>query len=212
GHAARRLGDHGDDLRVARRGPVIGAGDQQSRLSRRTGGGVPPRLHVRARQSLRRRRVHVPRPAHPTVVSTRATALPMPEALAPARSEWWIFLPRLARGGASRFGAIVVVLVPGAALGAAWVTPFAPVEQHIGDRLKSPGSHDAAGAVHLLGTDHLGRDILARIVFGARPALLVGFAAVAISGVLGMMAGLAAGYFGGRIDDVLRRLAGLPPA
>jgi peptide/nickel transport system permease protein len=131
----------------------------------------------------------------------------MPEALAPARSEWWIFLRRLARRRTSLFGAIVVVLVLGTALGAAWVTPFDPVEQHIGDRLKSPGSYDAAGAVHLLGTDHLGRDILARIVFGARPALLVGFAAVAISGVLGMMAGLAAGYFGGRIDDVLMRLA-----
>ena len=61
--------------------------------------------------------------------------------------------------------------------------------------------------MHPLGTDHLGRDILARIVFGARPALLVGFAAVAISGVLGMVTGLVAGYFGGRIDDLLMRLA-----
>jgi len=140
-------------------------------------------------------------------VSTRATALPMPEELAPTRSEWWVFVRRLARRRTSLFGLVVVAVVVLTALAAALVTPFDPTEQNIGERLKSPLSRDAGGRVHLLGTDHLGRDILARIVFGARPALLVGFAAVAISGVLGMLAGLLAGYFGGRVDDVLMRLA-----
>ena len=140
-------------------------------------------------------------------MSTRATALPMPEALAPARSEWWVFMRRLARRRTSLFGLVVVTAVVATALAAALVTPFDPVEQDIGARLKAPLTRDAGGRVHVLGTDHLGRDILARIVFGARPALLVGFAAVAISGVLGMMAGLLAGYFGGRIDDALMRLA-----
>jgi peptide/nickel transport system permease protein len=140
-------------------------------------------------------------------VSTRATALPMPEALAPARSEWWVFMRRLARRRTSLFGLVVVTAVVATALAAALVAPFDPVEQDIGARLKAPLTRDAGGRVHVLGTDHLGRDILARIVFGARPALLVGFAAVAISGVLGMMAGLLAGYFGGRIDDALMRLA-----
>ena len=131
----------------------------------------------------------------------------MPEALAPARSEWWVFMRRLARRRTSLFGLMVVTAVVATALAAALVTPFDPVEQDIGARLKAPLTRDAGGRVHVLGTDHLGRDILARIVFGARPALLVGFAAVAISGVLGMMAGLLAGYFGGRIDDTLMRLA-----
>ena len=140
-------------------------------------------------------------------MSTRATALPLPEEFRPVRGEWWVFLRRLARRRTSLFGLVVVAVVVVTALGATWVTPFDPVEQDIGDRLKPPGSRDATGHVHPLGTDHLGRDILARIVFGARPALLVGFAAVAISGVLGMAAGLVAGYFGGRIDDVLMRLA-----
>ncbi len=140
-------------------------------------------------------------------MSTRATALPMPEELAPTRSEWWLFVRRLARRRTSLFGLVVVAVVVLTALAAALVTPFDPTEQNIGERLKSPLSRDAGGRVHLLGTDHLGRDILARIVFGARPALLVGFAAVAISGVLGMLAGLLAGYFGGRVDDVLMRLA-----
>jgi len=140
-------------------------------------------------------------------MSTRATALPMPEALAPPRSEWWVFMRRLARRRTSLFGLVVVTVVVATALAAALVTPFDPTEQDIGERLKAPLTRDAGGRVHVLGTDHLGRDILARIVFGARPALMVGFAAVAISGVLGMMAGLLAGYFGGRVDDVLMRLA-----
>jgi peptide/nickel transport system permease protein len=87
------------------------------------------------------------------------------------------------------------------------VSPFDPLEQDIGQRLRSPGWQDAQGRVHPLGTDHLGRDILARIVYGSRIALVVGLAAVLISGVLGMLIGLVAGYFGGRVDDFLMRLA-----
>ena len=94
------------------------------------------------------------------------------------------------------------------ALAAPLVSPFDPIEQDLGDRrLKAPGFRDAAGYLHPLGTDHLGRDLLARVIYGARPALLVGFAAVAISGLIGMVTGLIAGYFGGRTDDVLMRLA-----
>ena len=74
-------------------------------------------------------------------------------------------------------------------LAAPWVTPFDPVEQDIAARLKAPGERDAAGRLHPLGTDHLGRDLLARVIYGAQPALLVGFAAVVISGLLGMAAG-----------------------
>ncbi|HEV8584190.1 MAG TPA: ABC transporter permease, partial [Methylomirabilota bacterium] len=140
-------------------------------------------------------------------MSTRATALPLADELRPARSEWWIFLRRLAKRRTSLFGLVVVAVVLITAVGAGVIVPFDPIEQDIGERLKPPLSRDGAGRVHPLGTDHLGRDILARIVFGARPALLVGFAAVAISGVLGMVTGLVAGYFGGRIDDVLMRLA-----
>ncbi len=116
-------------------------------------------------------------------------------------------LRRLARRRTALVGAAVVAAVVLTALTAPWLSPFDPVRQDLEHRLKPPGWRDAAGAVHPLGTDHLGRDILARVIFGARPALLVGFAAVAISGVLGMGAGLLSGYFGGRVDDVLMRLA-----
>jgi peptide/nickel transport system permease protein len=94
-----------------------------------------------------------------------------------------------------------------AAVFAPVVSPFDPLAQDISQRLKEPGWQDAQGRVHLLGTDHLGRDILARIIHGSRIALLVGLAAVAISGILGMAIGLIAGYFRGKVDDVLMRLA-----
>ena len=126
---------------------------------------------------------------------------------APPRPEWLVFVTRLARRRIALFGVVVVAIVILTSLTAPWLTPFDPVEQDITERLKAPGTRDAAGRLHPLGTDHLGRDLLARVISGARPALLVGFAAVVISGILGMAAGLLGGYFGGWIDDVLMRLA-----
>ena len=128
------------------------------------------------------------------------------EAAAPAR-EWLVFGQRLARRRTALFGLIVVGVVVATALAAPWVSPFDPIAQDIGNRLKPPGWQDPAGRLHPLGTDHLGRDLLARVIFGAQPALLVASAAVLISGVLGMITGLVGGYFGGRVDDVLMRLA-----
>jgi peptide/nickel transport system permease protein len=125
----------------------------------------------------------------------------------PAAREWVVFARRLARRRTALFGLVVVTVVVLTAALASWVSPFDPIDQDIGDRrLKPPVWRDDAGRLHLLGTDHLGRDILARIIFGARPALLVGVAAVVISGALGMTVGLASGYFGGRVDDILMRL------
>ncbi|MBI4241505.1 MAG: ABC transporter permease [Candidatus Rokubacteria bacterium] len=124
-----------------------------------------------------------------------------------AEREWLSFLTRLARRRTALFGLVVVVVVMLVALFAPWFSPFDPLEQEITQRLRAPGWQDASGRVHVLGTDHLGRDILARIIHGSRIALVVGFAAVAISGVLGMAIGLVSGYFGGRIDDLFMRLA-----
>ena len=140
-------------------------------------------------------------------MSTTARALTLREELRPQRREWTIFVRRLVRRRTALFGAVVVAMVLVTAVAAPLVSPFDPLEQDIGERLKAPGWRDQVGHAHPLGTDHLGRDIFARVIYGARPALLVGVAAVAISGVLGMLAGLLAGYFGGRIDDTLMRLA-----
>ncbi|OGL13453.1 MAG: peptide ABC transporter permease [Candidatus Rokubacteria bacterium RIFCSPLOWO2_02_FULL_72_37] len=143
----------------------------------------------------------------PPTPSATARALDLPARVSPTRREWVAFLRRLARRRTALFGLCVVVAVLVLALGAPWVTTWDPVEQDIGNRLQAPGSVDGSGGVHLLGTDQLGRDLLARIIFGARPALLVGFAAVAISGLLGLVVGLVSGYFGGWVDDVFMRLA-----
>lgn len=121
--------------------------------------------------------------------------------------QWLATLKRLARRRTAVFGLGVVVVVLLAALLAPWIVPFDPLEQDINQRLKEPGWETAAGRVHPLGTDHLGRDILARVIFGSRIALVVGLSAVLISGVLGMAIGLVAGYFGGKVDDFFMRLA-----
>ncbi|HUO63599.1 MAG TPA: ABC transporter permease [Terriglobales bacterium] len=136
---------------------------------------------------------------------TAAVALPH---LAAHEERYWLTtLKRLARRRTALFGLAVVVIVLLAATFAPLVSPFDPLEQDINQRLKEPGWRNAAGQAHPLGTDHLGRDILARVIFGSRIALVVGLSAVLISGVLGMMIGLVAGYFGGKVDDFFMRLA-----
>ena len=121
--------------------------------------------------------------------------------------QWVMALKRLARRRTALFGLCVVSIVLLAAAFAPWVTPFDPLEQDINQRLREPGWQTAEGRVHALGTDHLGRDILARVIFGSRIALVVGLSAVLISGVLGMAIGLVSGYFGGKLDDFFMRLA-----
>ena len=141
-------------------------------------------------------------------MSVPATAIAVAEPARAERAEWMVFLRRLATRRTALFGLAVVVIVVVTAVAAPLLSPFDPIEQDLGDlRLKAPGFRDATGRVHPLGTDHLGRDLLARVIYGARPALMVGFAAVVISGLIGMAAGLVSGYFGGRVDDALMRLA-----
>jgi peptide/nickel transport system permease protein len=132
-------------------------------------------------------------------------ALPAPVSI--EERQWLVTLRRLARRRTALFGLGVVSIVLLAAAFAPWLTPFDPLEQDINQRLQEPGWQTAEGRVHALGTDHLGRDILARVIFGSRIALVVGLSAVLISGVLGMAIGLVSGYFGGKVDDFFMRLA-----
>lgn len=108
--------------------------------------------------------------------------------------------PTMAVGGA------VVVLFALAAILAPWLTPFDPVAGVLTDRLQAP-SWMGGPAGHLLGTDALGRDLLSRIVYGARISLGVGLATVAVAGAVGTILGLAAGWAGGWLDRILSRLA-----
>jgi len=96
--------------------------------------------------------------------------------------------------------ALVVILL--AAVFAERLAPFGPNEQDIAKRLQAPGLDSS----HILGTDEVGRDILSRLIYGARVSLLVGVIAVGLSCPLGVLVGLLAGYAGRRVDDVLMRI------
>jgi len=99
-----------------------------------------------------------------------------------------------------RGGALILLLLLFAALGAPIIVPHDPLRQNLANDLV------AFSADHPLGTDKLGRDILSRTLYGARISLLVGFATVALSLVIGLVIGSLAGYFGGWIDLLLMRL------
>jgi peptide/nickel transport system permease protein len=80
------------------------------------------------------------------------------------------------------------------------IAPYDPLEQNIINRMKGPSTE------HWLGTDIYGRDILTRIIYGSQTSLIVGFAAVSVSGVIGFTIGMIAGYKGGVLDDILMRI------
>lgn len=103
-------------------------------------------------------------------------------------------------------GGTVLVLIFLIAMFAPWLTPFDPIlDQNLADKLKPPFWHDSAkyNPDYPLGTDLQGRDYLTRLVYGAQISLLIGFSAMLISGVIGTALGVAAGYFGGRVDMVV---------
>ena len=91
------------------------------------------------------------------------------------------------------------------ALLAPLVAPHDPYDQQLARKLIPPIWHASAKATwaHPLGTDQLGRDYLSRLLYGAQISLLIGFSAMLISGVIGTVLGVLAGYFGGRVDMVV---------
>jgi len=102
-------------------------------------------------------------------------------------------------------GAIIIALIVILALLAPYISPDSPYNQVLSRKLIPPIWFDSPKATwdHPLGTDHFGRDYLTRLLWGARISLLIGFAAMLISGVIGTTLGVLAGYFGGRIDTVI---------
>jgi peptide/nickel transport system permease protein len=100
-----------------------------------------------------------------------------------------------------------VVLLVAVALAAPLIAPHDPVRQSLRARLAAPTLSAADGKAHVLGTDHLGRDVLSRMIFGARVSLLVGFAAVVVGGLVGATLGIVAGFRGGWTDSAIMTLA-----
>jgi peptide/nickel transport system permease protein len=103
-------------------------------------------------------------------------------------------------------GAAVLAAVVFMALAAPLLAPYDPYDQDLARRLIPPIWHGEGTWAHPLGTDMLGRDYLSRLVYGARISLLIGFAVMLISGLIGTALGVAAGYFGGKVDLVVTYL------
>jgi len=103
-------------------------------------------------------------------------------------------------------GLVIVVAMSGIAIGAAYVSPHDPYEQDITARLKPPVWMAGANPKHLLGTDPVGRDILARIIYGSRISLATGAVSVIISALIGVLLGLIGGYYGRTLDSLITNL------
>jgi ABC-type dipeptide/oligopeptide/nickel transport system permease subunit len=104
-------------------------------------------------------------------------------------------------------GLVLVILVASVAILAPWLAPYPYDQVSFGETLRPPMWVAGGSASHPLGTDQLGRDLLSRVIFGARTSLFVGVGAVMLAGVVGVLAGICAGYAGGRTDATIGRLA-----
>jgi len=116
------------------------------------------------------------------------------------RDRRWDTLRRAAATRLAPFGAAVLLLAIGAALLAPVVAPHDPLKQDLNHTLGRPDR------IHPLGTDNVGRDVLSRVIWGTRVSLVAGFGSVVIAVVVGGVLGLAAGYAGGRVDNLIMRV------
>jgi peptide/nickel transport system permease protein len=102
--------------------------------------------------------------------------------------------------------ALIIAALVVVAVGAPLIAPHSPSEQSLPDKLRPPVWQDGGSAKHLLGTDVLGRDVLSRLLYGARVSLTVAAAALLAGGGVGLAVGILSGYVGGRVDSVLMRI------
>ena len=111
-----------------------------------------------------------------------------------------IYIKEFKKSKIAKFGMFIIIGVITIALLAPVISPYDPIKQNLVKSLQGPSWE------HPFGTDDLGRDILSRVLYGTRIALLVGFIVIMIGMTLGVAIGLSAGYFGGWIDSVLMRV------
>jgi peptide/nickel transport system permease protein len=102
---------------------------------------------------------------------------------------------------------LILLALVGTALFSSHVAPHNPFRERLIDRLLPPAWSEDGEWKYPLGTDHLGRDVASRIMYGSRVSLVVGFAAVVVGGALGITLGVTAGFLAGRIDEVIMALA-----
>ena len=115
-------------------------------------------------------------------------------AVSAPHSPWRAMAGRILTDPTTLAGVILCAIIVAGALLAPWLAPHDPLEQNIIDRLAGPGSE------YLLGTDQFGRDVLSRLLWGARVSLLVSFLSIAGAVIIGGAIGMISGYVGGRFD------------
>ena len=111
--------------------------------------------------------------------------------------------------GLEGFPLVPMAILAAIALVAIFANVLAPYDPEIGTltaRFRPPAWQVGGSSEHLLGTDHVGRDVLSRLIFGARVSMVVGFTAVVVAGVIGTWLGILSGYMGGWVDQVIMRI------
>lgn len=125
---------------------------------------------------------------------------------APPPSPRALLVRRMLRHKGLLAGLALMALLALLAVFAPLVAGHGPFDQDLAHRLMPPAWDAAGGRAHLLGTDHLGRDYLARLLFGARISLAIGLGAASVGCLIGVTLGVCAGYFGGRVDQAVSYL------
>ena len=131
-----------------------------------------------------------------------AAAEPLRPAIGPWRETWLSFRENKGAVAAS----VVIAIVALVAIFADWVAPYSPIAQDRDAFLAPPIWAQGGSAKFLLGTDDVGRDMLSRLIHGARYSLLIGCIVITISLSLGVLLGLAAGYVRGLTEELIMRL------
>src|SRR5246127_3259115 len=124
--------------------------------------------------------------------------------VATATMPWRI--PSLRIEGFPWIPVIIIGIIALVAVFADFIAPYDPEVGALGARFRPPAWIAGGSAAHLLGTDHIGRDVLSRLMFGARVSLVVGFTAVIVAGTIGTVLGIVSGYLGGWVDQVIMRV------
>ena len=122
-------------------------------------------------------------------------------------TRWRKILRKLFENKGAVFGLIMVLGVIFCAIFSPLISPHDPIAQDVEKRLIPPMWQEGADPQYLLGTDHLGRDIVSRLIYGARISIVVSVSAVALSAILGTLIGLFSGFYGGKVDSFFMRIA-----
>src|ERR1041384_3843758 len=101
---------------------------------------------------------------------------------------------------------VIISIIIVMAVFAPLLAPYSPIDQTLRDKLLPPVWVDGGTAKYVFGTDAFGRDILSRLIYGARVSLIVALLALTVGGGVGLLIGIVAGYVGGVVDNMLRRL------